>query len=179
MPTPTAAELHTDMESVLGLTEQVGVDGPTSADLLGDARRVIRKVSEGLASYPADVVAARNEARRYLARAERAERRLVQLNGGLAPLCPCTTDPNDPAFGPQQECPLDGDQSTFVEYVRWLEQIREAAQAYRDAPTDSGVHDNAGDMYERLLGVLRGPVPAPPRPTLDELRAALGAKGGA
>lgn len=44
-----ANELHYDMESVLALTEQVGTDGSTSAEMLGDARRLIRKASDAFA----------------------------------------------------------------------------------------------------------------------------------
>lgn len=58
-----ANELHADMEAVLGLTEQVmgrlggplpwagaDPDDPTTAELLGDARRLIRKASSEFAS---------------------------------------------------------------------------------------------------------------------------------
>lgn len=47
----------------------------------------------------------------------------------LAPLCPCDSNPST-SDGPQQECPLHGDGTTFVRYVQALEAA--ARVAYGD-----------------------------------------------
>lgn len=80
-----------------------------------------------VARYISERDEARDEARRYLARADHAERRLTDLNRALDPLCPCSTDPNSTSFGPLQECPVHGDGTTFVEYVQRLERVYGAA----------------------------------------------------
>lgn len=80
---------------------------------------------------------------------EYAATTLRMLTKGLEPLCPC---PVGPEAEPQQECPLHGDQETFVAEVR---ELRAIAQRVRSFAADRG--DAAEGRWARaILGEVEG-----------------------
>lgn len=76
----------------------------------------------------------------------------AEICKGLAPLCPCDYNPAT-TDGPQQECPLHGDYTTFVADVQIRERITQAAIAYCEAPDSAQDPEGAAVvpfLYEEL-----------------------------
>jgi len=131
----------------------------------------------------ADPLAVLDAARRWQARAERAEGRLAELHRALGALCHCPTAHEDETAvepeGPHRACPLHGDGKTFVAHVVQLRVLATTAHNYRyavesgyDAADVSAARERLFDAHEAYRKVAQ-------RPTLDALRAALSAKAGA
>lgn len=56
----------------------------------------------------------------------------------LKPLCPCHRgNPEEDEDGPQQECPIHGDGTTFVALCRWRDAVVAATHAVNDTVADA------------------------------------------
>jgi hypothetical protein len=92
-----------------------------------------------------------------------------QVVDQLAPLCPCGHGPED-YDGPQQDCPIHGDGSTFVDLCRWRDRVVGGAHALLGA-LDTNRPDVVTDVpaVNRLRELLdagpwAGPMPDGPDP---------------
>lgn len=74
---------------------------------------------------------------------------------GLMPLCPCDLNP-ETTDGPQQECPLHGDGTTFVAVVRALEAVRRRAGEARDDKTVDAQDSNYALGWRDAARVILG-----------------------
>lgn len=76
----------------------------------------------------------------------------------LAPLCPCSYNPNSTAYGPQRECPLHGDGETFVRWVQEQEGELVQARGYiSDLERRDVEHENLQRMLWQLCGCASDP----------------------
>lgn len=72
------------------------------------------------------------------------------LTKGLEPLCPCNVGPD--TYGPEQDCPLHGDQETFVAYVRELEATRRRAVDMAQWPDQPEFRGPYASAAKRIVG---------------------------
>jgi hypothetical protein len=93
-----------------------------------------------------------------------------QVVDQLAPLCPCSLDP-EADDGPQQDCPIHGDRRTFVELCRWRDRVVGGAHALLGA-LDADRPDVVTDVpaVERMRDLLDAGPWASPMSTTDAER---------
>jgi hypothetical protein len=76
----------------------------------------------------------------------------------LRPLCSCDLNP-ETTDGPSQECPIDGDGITFVDYVRRLERVGEAAAALVKRLDEECAQGEMDELIYDLADALSGDTP--------------------